>query len=146
MKFQHTLIEEPERSALPTAGELKKTSSHSLVAAGLQRESAIALYRLNYNGTPQASVFVYPWDYRLNQGKIIALDYAFTDINPFLALREFKDTSIEDLNQLFLNTARRIAIPFFSHNYSDAKYRIFENSFNVQLAVHLKDIIAELKN
>lgn len=121
----------------------EKTKYGVLVAQSLHKESKIDLYRLSFNSIQQSSVFIYPADFSLTSEVIFELD-SFDNFCKRFKGREFKDTSMEDLNFLFLGEAHP-CIPFMSHDYNYHKIKIIEHSFHFKAAVYLEGVIEGLK-
>jgi len=138
------VLEEPK--VIPVTleeGVLKRTFPKTNIAEGLSQGARICLYSLKHDNHPQASVFAYPLTVILTPERIPSLDVGFCDVLPREIMREFKDFSVEDLNQYFL-TAIKPLIPFMSHNYTFRGLQIKEQSFDSQLLGILYDNIRDL--
>ena len=100
------------------------------VALGTCRNAQIDLYVLNYEGRPQSSVFVYPSWYALRSERLSFLDARFSDPQHIIS-RVFKKTSVEDLDSVFVESARKIGlISLMDHSYTIHKPPIYEHSFS----------------
>ncbi len=129
--------EERERETIP--------ESRLKIALGLHKESKIDLYTLELEGKPQVSVFVYPQEYILNPSKITKIDTRFRGDITRVITREFKDTSVEDLNATFLNDARP-AISLMDHTYDIGREAtILEHSFQDGSQSYLESVIKDIK-
>ncbi len=138
---------EPRIITPPQAkGLLKKIKPQPAVASGLHQESAIGLYLVKYGSTPQASVFLYPAKYTLTPKIIMDFDGRFTEVNEPAVNREFKDTSIETLDKLFLQSAKSAGlISFMDYEHKLYREKVLEHAFDRRTDMFLADIIQELK-
>ncbi len=118
----------------------------TLVASGLHKDSMISLYGLYYEGKPQASVFIYPSEFRLTKENIPNLDGAFYVPDGSLIYRKFPDLTIEELDRKFLDKIKPF-MPFMNHGpYRPLKgVEILEHSFVPGSLEYLQGEIKDLK-
>lgn len=117
-----------------------------LVAVGSHKNSQIDLYTVKYDGIAQSSVFVYPSWYALRREGIPELDALFSEVSQRIISKTFKNTSVEDLDRAFIDSAKRGSlISMMNHPYLLHKPVIYEHSFAQGTSVFLEDIIRELQ-
>lgn len=116
-----------------------------LVALGTHRNSQVDLYVLRYEGVLQSSVFVYPSWYALRLQGIPLLDPRFSDPQR-ITFRKFRNTSVEDLDRVFMESARKIGlISIMDHSYTLHRPPIYEHSFIYEVRDFLEDVIKEIR-
>ena len=140
-----TLVQVVEPGLATKDDSLLKLPEPNIAAVrGFIKGSRIALWSLSYEDKPQASVFVYPSDYLIDNERIPRLDRKFSMVEKMLEFRQFNEIPAEDLNADFVRKLKPL-ISIMDHEYLDRGVSIKEHSYKLGWTDFVQEAIQSLK-